>query len=104
MIKKNSANPEGEGKPIDSKQPGGKPGQPGKPSAGGTTRAGAPGGPPEPVTVPPLFRRIDWFTFGITTLLVLIGYWITLAPDLTLEDSGELAVASMYAGVPHPPG
>jgi hypothetical protein len=40
-----------------------------------------------------MFRRIDWFTFGITTLLVMIGYWITLAPDLTLEDSGELAVA-----------
>jgi tetratricopeptide (TPR) repeat protein len=104
MSKKNSANPEGEGKPIDSKQPGGKPGQPAKPIPGGTTRAGAPGGPPEPVTVPPLFRRIDWFTFGITTLLVMIGYWITLAPDLTLEDSGELAVASKYAGVPHPPG
>src|SRR5205814_7842107 len=29
---------------------------------------------------------------------------ITLSPDLTLEDSGELAVGSMYAGVPHPPG
>jgi len=63
-----------------------------------------------PVTAPtagpvqPLFRSIDWFTFGITTLLVFIGYWWTLAPDLTLEDSGELAVASKYAGVPHPPG
>lgn len=53
---------------------------------------------------PPLFRRIDWVTFGVTTLLVFIGYWLTLAPDMTLEDSGELAVASMYAGVPHPPG
>src|SRR6185295_14629637 len=40
----------------------------------------------------------------VTAVLVFIGYWITLAPDLTLEDSGELAVASMYAGVPHPPG
>src|SRR6187401_2926481 len=26
------------------------------------------------------------------------------SPDMTLQDSGELAVASMYAGVPHPPG
>jgi len=106
MSKKNSTNPEGEGKPADSKQPGGKPGpaQPLKPGTAGTTRAGAPAGPPVPVTVPPLFRNIDWFTFAITALLVLIGYWITLAPDLTLEDSGELAVASMYAGVPHPPG
>src|SRR2546428_10672919 len=58
---------------------------------------------PKPVT-PPLFRGIDWLSFGITTLLVFIGYFLTLAPDLTLEDSGELAVGSYYAGVPHPPG
>ncbi|HAV65007.1 MAG TPA: DUF2723 domain-containing protein, partial [Verrucomicrobiales bacterium] len=31
-------------------------------------------------------------------------YFLTLAPDLTLEDSGELAIGSYYAGVPHPPG
>ncbi len=56
------------------------------------------------VPTPPLFRRIDWMTFAITTLAVFIGYFLTLAPDLTLEDSGELAVGSFYAGVPHPPG
>jgi hypothetical protein len=60
--------------------------------------------PPPPANVPPLFRRIDWITFVVTTLVVMIGYWWTLAPDLTLEDCGELAVGSMYAGVPHPPG
>lgn len=54
--------------------------------------------------VAPLFRRIDWLAFWMTTLLTLIGYYWTLAPDLTLEDSGELAVGSFYAGVPHPPG
>src|SRR5437016_10556422 len=59
--------------------------------------------PAKPVT-PPLLRKIDWLTFAITTLLVFIGYLLTLAPDLTLEDSGELAVGSYYAGVPHPPG
>jgi len=59
---------------------------------------------PVPAHTPPLFRKIDWLTFGITTLLVWIGYYWTLAPDLTLEDSGELAVASLYAGIPHPPG
>src|SRR2546428_13096991 len=59
--------------------------------------------PAKPVT-PPLLRKIDWFTFGITTLLVFVGYYLTLAPDLTLEDSGELAVGSFYAGGPHPPG
>ena len=57
-----------------------------------------------PAHVPPLFRGIDWWTFSITTLLVFLGYWWTLAPDLTLEDCGELAVGSYYAGVPHPPG
>src|SRR4051794_34561419 len=73
---------------------------------------------PEPVTgkptpkstvpltsrTPPFFRRIDWISFALTSLLVSIGYLLTLAPDLTLEDSGELAVGSFYAGVPHPPG
>jgi len=59
---------------------------------------------PIPAHTAPLFRKIDWLTFGITTLLVWIGYYWTLAPDLTLEDSGELAVASLYAGIPHPPG
>ncbi|HXJ72713.1 MAG TPA: DUF2723 domain-containing protein, partial [Candidatus Dormibacteraeota bacterium] len=60
--------------------------------------------PAPPVHVPPLFRRIDWISLGITTLLVFLGYWWTLAPDLTLEDCGELSVGSFYAGVPHPPG
>src|SRR5690349_11055832 len=57
-----------------------------------------------PVRKHRLFRKVDWITFGVATLLVFIGYYLTLAPDLTLEDSGELAVGSFYAGVPHPPG
>lgn len=64
-------------------------------------------GPPTPPVAPvrpPLFRRIDWLCFGLTSLLIFIGYMITLAPNLTLEDSGELATGSYYAGVPHPPG
>src|SRR6266704_2958874 len=60
--------------------------------------------PPDKPVTPPLLRWIDWLTFGITTLIVFIGYYLTLAPDLTLQDSGELAVGSFYAGVPHPPG
>jgi hypothetical protein len=51
-----------------------------------------------------LFRKTDWLTFLVTTVIVFIGYWLTLAPDLTLEDSGELATGSFYAGIPHPPG
>jgi len=52
----------------------------------------------------PLFRRIDWFTFLITFAAMWVGYFLTLAPEQTLEDSGELAVGSFYAGIPHPPG
>ena len=59
--------------------------------------------PTEPV-VKRLYRSLDWITFGLTTILVFVGYYLTLAPDVTLEDSGELAVGSFYAGVPHPPG
>lgn len=78
-----------------------------------STPAPSPAGPPpkKPIPAaatlvkpPPLFRRIDWITFGVTTLVVFMGYYLTLAPDLTLEDAGELAVGSYYAGVPHPPG
>ena len=60
--------------------------------------------PPTPGNTPPLFRRIDWLAFAITTLVVFMGYFLTLAPEVTLEDSGELAVGSFYAGIPHPPG
>src|SRR3954451_5077690 len=60
--------------------------------------------PAPPIHVPPLFRRIDWMAMLITFVLVLIAYLVTLATDLTLEDSGELAVGSYYAGIPHPPG
>src|SRR5438045_3784023 len=66
--------------------------------------------PPGPITPAisaapaPLFRKTDWLTFLVTTVIVFIGYWLTLAPELTLEDSGELATGSFYAGIPHPPG
>lgn len=74
--------------------------------AGPATKGGTTGtkGPAAPVVVPKMFRRWDWITFWLTTAVVFIGYFYTLAPDLTLEDSGELAVGSYYAGVPHPPG
>ncbi len=50
------------------------------------------------------FRRIDWQAFLLTFAFVWLGYYLTLAPEVTLEDSGELATGSFYAGIPHPPG
>ncbi len=50
------------------------------------------------------FRKVDWVAFWITTLVAGLAYFLTLAPTVTLEDSGELAVASDWLGVPHPPG
>jgi tetratricopeptide (TPR) repeat protein len=59
---------------------------------------------PSEVKLPPLFRRMDWLAMGIAFLAVWITYFRTLAPELTLEDSGELCTGSFYAGIPHPPG
>jgi len=50
------------------------------------------------------FRRADWLAFGTVSLLSFLLYFHTLAPTVTLEDSGELVVAADYLGVPHPPG
>src|SRR5580658_3680589 len=54
--------------------------------------------------VPPLFRRLDWLTGLAAFAIVWVVYYICLAPQVTLEDSGELCTASYYAGIPHPPG
>src|SRR2546423_694977 len=83
-----------------SKQPAKRPANAGAP-APASPPAQTPPSIPKP---PPLFRPIDWLSFGLTALLVFLGYLYTLSPDLTLQDSGELAVGSFYAGVPHPPG
>jgi tetratricopeptide (TPR) repeat protein len=80
--------------------PSATPAPPAKTASGKT--AGNP--PPPPARTGRLFRPNDWWTFAAATILVFIGYYLTLAPDLTLEDCGELAVGSFYAGVPHPPG
>ncbi len=50
------------------------------------------------------FRRLDWAAFWTATLAAFAVYAYTLAPTVTLEDSGELAVAADSLGVPHPPG
>src|SRR5512133_581973 len=57
-----------------------------------------------PPKVAPLFRKIDWLTMALTFAVVWVVYFLTLSPELTLEDSGELVTGSYYAGIPHPPG
>ncbi len=51
-----------------------------------------------------LLRRLDWSSFWTSCLIALIVYFVTLGPSVSLEDSGELAVAGDHLGVPHPPG
>src|SRR5436190_2983202 len=48
--------------------------------------------------------RADWLSFAVTTLFALIGYLLTLAPEVTLEDSGILTTSAMYGGVGPPQG
>ena len=50
------------------------------------------------------FRRVDLNAFWTTFAISFAAYFYTIAPTVTLEDSGELAVGSDYLGVPHPPG
>ncbi len=66
--------------------------------------ASAPASPIIPEKVPSLFRGIDWLAMLVTFAIVWVAYFLTIAPELTLEDSGELVTGSFYAGIPHPPG
>jgi hypothetical protein len=58
--------------------------------------------PANPVT--PFFRWWDWASLGVAFCVMMVIYCRTLAPEVTLEDSGELVTGSYYAGIPHPPG
>ena len=82
--------------PDKASRPGGE-----RRQAGGQAGEGAPAPLPKP---PPLFRRIDWLALLICFAVVETIYLSTLAPELTLEDSGELLTGSFWAGIPHPPG
>ncbi len=50
------------------------------------------------------FSKKDYLAFWISFLISFAVYFMTTAPSVTLEDSGEFAVAGDYLGVPHPPG
>lgn len=50
------------------------------------------------------FRRLDWSAFWTACIASFVVYFYTMAPTVSLEDGGELAVAADALGVPHPPG
>jgi len=52
----------------------------------------------------PFFQQADWLSFGATTLLALVVYLFTLAPDVGLDNSGVWSTAGAYGGVSSPPG
>jgi len=73
-------------------------------SAKSDDSTGEPGAMPGAPRDMPFFQQNDWLSFGATTLLALLVYLFTLAPDVGLDNSGVWSTAAMYGGVPHPPG
>jgi tetratricopeptide (TPR) repeat protein len=53
---------------------------------------------------PERFQRSDFIAAGLVFFITLGVYIATLAPNVTLEDSGELITAAAKFGVGHPPG
>ncbi|MCL2104319.1 MAG: DUF2723 domain-containing protein [Kiritimatiellaeota bacterium] len=50
------------------------------------------------------FRRADWFAALATFLFSGWAFYFHMAPEVTLQDSGELVTGAFTFGVPHPPG
>jgi len=57
-----------------------------------------------PPSRPEHFQLSDFIAAGLVFLITLGVYVATLAPSVTLEDSGELITAATKFGVGHPPG
>lgn len=57
-----------------------------------------------PPSRPERFQLSDFIAAGLVFLITLSVYIATLAPNVTLEDSGELITAATKFGVGHPPG
>src|SRR5438093_22310 len=68
----------------------------------------APAPVPVAETRPPpketFFSRRDKLACAIAAAISFAFYFYTLAPSVTLEDSGEFITAGHHLGVPHPPG
>jgi tetratricopeptide (TPR) repeat protein len=50
------------------------------------------------------FKAEDWLTALATTLISGLAFFYYMAPEVTLQDSGELVTGAFTFGVPHPPG
>jgi len=57
-----------------------------------------------PPSRPERFQASDFIAAGLVFFITLGVYIATLAPNVTLEDSGELITAATKFGVGHPPG
>jgi tetratricopeptide (TPR) repeat protein len=57
-----------------------------------------------PDSRPERFQRSDFIAAALVFGITLLVYVLTLAPSVTLEDSGELITGAADFGVPHPPG
>ena len=57
-----------------------------------------------PPSRPERFQRSDFVAAALVFVITLGVYVATLAPNVTLEDSGELITAAAKFGVGHPPG
>src|SRR5271154_1693756 len=57
-----------------------------------------------PPSRPERFQRSDFIAAGLVFIVTLGVYIATLAPNVTLLDSGELITAAAKFGVGHPPG
>ena len=50
------------------------------------------------------FKPEDWVAALIATLVSGLAFYYYMAPEVTLQDSGELVTGAFTFGVPHPPG
>lgn len=57
-----------------------------------------------PPSRPERFLRSDFIAAGIVLFTTFLVYVLTMAPNVGLEDSGELITGAAKFGVPHPPG
>ena len=50
------------------------------------------------------FKREDWWAAAATFTIATLAFLHHMAPEVTLQDSGELVTGAFNFGVPHPPG